>query len=114
MHAGNRINSTFKCIVLFFRTLGGNPLNCFNCELLQLKQFLQNQTFGDANAKCDGTNHMVVDFNFTDCTGSIVQTHDNLNKETVHHVLILNTKRVYIHQGKSLTKKMCFEHDMSQ
>ncbi|CAC5370976.1 unnamed protein product [Mytilus coruscus] len=68
MHAWNRIISTFKCIGLYLRDLGANPLNCFNCELLQLKQFLQNQTFGDADAKCDGTNHMVVDFNFTDCT----------------------------------------------
>ncbi|VDI54931.1 Hypothetical predicted protein [Mytilus galloprovincialis] len=55
-------------------------MNCANCELLQLKLFLQNQTFGGAGATCIGTSIAVVDFNFTDCTEITVITtqYDNV------------------------------------
>lgn len=71
---------TSKIEWFFLSDLSDNPLNCANCELLQLKLFLQNQTFGGAGATCIGTSIAVVDFNFTDCTGRIPQTHNNSKK----------------------------------
>ncbi|CAC5406158.1 unnamed protein product [Mytilus coruscus] len=45
--------------------LAGNVLDCSNCELEQLKFFLQNHTVGDAGAMCNGTK--VVDYDFIKC-----------------------------------------------
>ncbi|XP_071140312.1 leucine-rich repeat transmembrane neuronal protein 3-like isoform X2 [Mytilus edulis] len=54
--------------------LDQNPLNCGNCEMSQLKLFLQNQNLGTAGATCIGTSIKVVTFDFTNCTATETST----------------------------------------
>ncbi|XP_063425424.1 protein slit-like [Mytilus trossulus] len=68
------VNSFQGLAALEILNLSQNPLNCGNCEMLQLKSFLQNQTYGNAGAACNGTGIEVVDFDFTDCTATETNT----------------------------------------
>ncbi|XP_052063942.1 protein slit-like [Mytilus californianus] len=65
---------------LIYLDLSQNPLNCSNCEMSQLKLFLQNQTYGNAGATCNGTKITVVNFDFTDCTATETKTLNTTNR----------------------------------
>ncbi|CAG2188924.1 unnamed protein product [Mytilus edulis] len=50
--------------------LEDNPLDCLNCELEQIKIFLQNHTnLGNAGARCEG--QLLISHSFTNCKGII-------------------------------------------
>ncbi|XP_063426133.1 peroxidasin homolog [Mytilus trossulus] len=79
--------------------LGNNPLDCDACELGNLKLYLLNNThLSDASATCNGTSTLVLDFNFTDCSGDLT-TDETTEINTAKFKTVASTKSTLIIVG---------------
>lgn len=80
-----------------------NPLNCSNCKMQQIKIFLQSLTFSNyaAATMCDGGT-LLFNYEFDDCTGSMLKIHNSLKKKVVYNnmnngnLIIFAVVNVYI------------------